>query len=162
MIDATTQTTIFVTMLLAKCPILWRSLVNMMSGITAKLSCMERITWLSNKSLAIPFSPYITVIIKAGMIAMALVISLLSHGLVSFHHIINKKKVTKLSLIPRTPTITAGRYFLHRKSNQSDYCARNWKPMREKTGEITSSRWARRKFLDNTSLIVRLFSSKYF
>ena len=67
---ATVQATHWMYHLLANIPILWRLFVNKIRGITAKLSCMERITWLSSKRFAIPFSPYMTVTIKAGMIAI--------------------------------------------------------------------------------------------
>jgi len=80
MIAATTQAMILVPRLLTNNPILCWSLVNKMSGMTAKLSCMERITWLNNKRFAIPLSPYKTVTINAGIIAMPLVINLLSQG----------------------------------------------------------------------------------
>ena len=80
MMAAIVHEIIFVDKRFTKTPIFEELLVNKIRGITAKLSCIERITWLNNKRLVIPFSPYMTVTMKAGMIAMALVINLLSQG----------------------------------------------------------------------------------
>ena len=78
---ATIHTTTFVDVLFTKMPIFALSFVNMISGITAKLSCMDNITWLSTNKPAIPFSPYNNVTKKAGTIAIARVMSRLIHGL---------------------------------------------------------------------------------
>jgi hypothetical protein len=49
--------TTFKGVLFTKVPIFLLSLVNITKGITAKLNCIESITWLNTKRLAVPFSP---------------------------------------------------------------------------------------------------------
>ena len=59
--------------------------------MTAKLSCMERITWLRTNNSAVPFSPYQSATKNAGITAMSLVISLLNQG---FNLMFKKPSIT--------------------------------------------------------------------
>jgi hypothetical protein len=58
MINEIIQAIIFKAVLFTNSPIFSLSLVNITKGITAKLSCIERITWLRTNNSAVPFSPY--------------------------------------------------------------------------------------------------------
>ena len=82
---------IFSQFLLTNTPIFSLSLVNITSGTTAKLSCMERITWLNSKSSDVPFSPYKMETISAGITAINLVMSLRNQG---FKRILRKPSIT--------------------------------------------------------------------
>src|SRR2546430_8347365 len=59
---------------------LFRSLVNITNGKTAKLNCMLRITWLKMSKSAVPFSPHNAVTTMAGAMAMLRVIRRRSQG----------------------------------------------------------------------------------
>jgi hypothetical protein len=52
-------------------PILRRSLVNIASGTTAKLSCMLSTIWLRTSRRAVPLCPQATVTTIAGTIAVS-------------------------------------------------------------------------------------------
>ena len=88
---AISQAMVFSKIELANFPIFALSLVNITSGTTAKLNCMERITWLKTKRSAVPFSPYNIVTIKAGMTAINRVINLRNQG---FNRICRKPYIT--------------------------------------------------------------------
>jgi len=64
-----------------KIPIFNLLLVKETRGMTAKLNCRERITWLNIRSFAVPPSPETNVTMNAGITAINLVTSLLTHGL---------------------------------------------------------------------------------
>ena len=85
------QAMIFREVLFTNSPIFSLSLVNITKGITAKLSCMERITWLKTNNSAVPFSPYQRATKKAGITAIRRVINLRNQG---------------FSLMLRKPSIT--------------------------------------------------------
>ena len=72
-------------------PIFSLSLVNITKGMTAKLSCIERITWLKTNNSAVPFSPYQSATKNAGITAISLVISLLNQG---FNLMFKKPSIT--------------------------------------------------------------------
>lgn len=91
MIAEIIQTQIFRKGLFTNSPIFALSLVNITKGTTAKLNCIDKMTWLKTNNSVVPFSPYRIATINAGTTAISLVINLLNHG---------------FSLIFRKPSIT--------------------------------------------------------
>ena len=61
-------------------PIFRLSLVNRISGITAKLSCNERITWLQSRRSVVFPSPNIAITKTAGVIAIKRVVNRRNQG----------------------------------------------------------------------------------
>ena len=80
MIPAVSQAKILIHAGLTNSPILRRSPVKRIKGITANASCRLNTTWLMMSSFAVPLSPYIAVTITAGTMAMPRVMSRRSHG----------------------------------------------------------------------------------
>ena len=91
MIKEMIQTLIFIKGLFTNSPILALSLVNITNGTTAKLNCIDKITWLKTNNSVVPFSPYNMVTIRAGITAINLVIKRLNHG---FSLIFKKPSIT--------------------------------------------------------------------